>query len=163
VDYRPLTPDLRGAAEAFAGAIPERDKGFIDPFLFYQVAVNSWTQATPARRIAAVDTDGESDRIVGLVTVIPGSGWQAHVGEFRIVVLPDVRGRGIGQALIDRGLALAAELGLRKVTIEIIASNDAGLALFERNGFVREALLARHVRDGAGNLQDLVLLSHELA
>ena len=163
MDYRPLTPDLRGAAEAFAGSIPDRDKGFMDPFLFYQVAVNSWTQATPARRIAAIDMDDDGERIVGLVTVIPGSGWQRHVGEFRIVVLPDERGRGVGRALIERGLALAADLDLRKVTIEIVASNDSGLALFERHGFVREALLARHVRDGDGQLQDLVLMSHELA
>ena len=160
VELRPLTADLKSAAEVFAASIPERDKGFMDPFLFYQVAVNSWTQATPARRIGAVEA-GEVPRILGIVTVIPLTGWQRHVGEFRIVVLPDARGRGVGERLIQRGLALVEELGLRKTTIEIMASNDAGLALFERHGFVREAVLTRHVQDGSGNLRDLVVLSKE--
>ncbi len=163
VELRPLTADLKAAAEVFAASIPERDKSYLDPFLFYQVAVNSWTQATPARRFVAVEPGepGEVPRILGIVTVVPGTGWQRHVGEFRIVVLPAARGRGIGERLIKRGLSLVIELGLRKTTIDIMASNDAGLALFERHGFVREAVLARHVQDGAGNLQDLVVMSKE--
>jgi ribosomal protein S18 acetylase RimI-like enzyme len=160
VELRPLTADLRGPAATFAASIPDQDKGFMDPFLFYQVAVSSWTQATPARRIAAVETVPEV-KILGLVTVIPGGGWQRHVGEFRIVVLPDARGKGVGERLIQRGLALVTELGLRKTTIEIMASNAAGLALFERHGFSREAVLTRHVQDGHGALQDLVVLSRE--
>ena len=161
IELRPLTAELRTAAAAFAAAIPEQDKGFMDPFLFYEVAVNSWTQATPARRVAAL-TSGADPRMLGIVSVIPGRGWQRHVGEFRIVVLPESRGRGVGERLIQRGLDLVGELGLRKTTIEIMASNAAGLALFERHGFRREAVLVRHVQDGQGELQDLVVLSREL-
>lgn len=159
VQYRPLTADLRGATEAFAARIPQEDRGFADAFLFYQVAVASWTQATPARRIVAM----VGDDIVGVVSVIPQGGWQSHIGEFRIVVQPDQRHLGMGRGLIERGLALAQELGLLKVMIEIMASNTRGLALFERYGFTREALLVNHVRDGDGDLQDLVLMSRQLA
>jgi ribosomal protein S18 acetylase RimI-like enzyme len=160
IEFRPLTAELRDAAATFANAIPEEDKGFVDPFLFYQVAVSSWTQATPARRIVAVEP-GPPPRILGMVAVIPGHGWQRHVGEFRVVVLPDARGQGIGVQLIQRGLELVDELGLRKATIEIMASNEAGLALFERHGFRREAVLERHVIDGSDRLQDLVVVSRE--
>ena len=38
-------------------------------------------------------------------------------------------------------------------------SNEGGLGLFERHGFEREAVLRRHVRDGDGALQDLVVLA----
>ena len=82
--YRPLTADLREAVAAFVGRIPERDRGFLDRFLLYDVAVAGWTQATPARRIVAVDgTD-----VVGVVTVEPQRGWMSHVGDFRVVVQP---------------------------------------------------------------------------
>jgi ribosomal protein S18 acetylase RimI-like enzyme len=160
IELRPLTADLRDAAATFANAIPDRDKGFVDPFLFYQVAVSSWTQATPARRIVAVES-GPPPRIMGMVAVIPGRGWQRHVGEFRVVVLPDARGQGIGEQLIERGLELVNELGLRKLSIEIMASNEPGLRLFARHGFRQEAVLERQVIDGSDQLQDLVIVSRE--
>jgi ribosomal protein S18 acetylase RimI-like enzyme len=156
--YQPLTADLRDAVSAFAARIPERDRGFLDRFLLYDVAVAGWTQATPARRIVARD----GDDIVGLVTVEPQRGWMAHVGDFRVVVQPSARGVGVGAALIDHGVELASDLGLGKLSVEVMASNEGGLALFERHGFRREAVLARHVRDGEGALQDLVVLAREL-
>ena len=50
----------------------------------------------------------------------------------------------------------------RKLSVEVMASNEGGLGLFERHGFEREAILRRHVRDGDGSLQDLVVLAREL-
>jgi hypothetical protein len=43
-----------------------------------------------------------------------------------------------------------------------MACNEGGLALLERHGFHREAVLAHHVRDGEGALQELVVLAREL-
>jgi len=159
IEYRPLAADLRDAAAAFVGRIPERDKGFLDRFLLYDVAVAAWTQKTPARRIVAVD----GSDVVGLVTVEPERGWMDHVGDFRVVVQPSARGTGVGATLIDHGVDLARALGLGKLSVEVMASNASGLALFERHGFEREAVLRRHVRDGDGSLQDLVVLARELA
>ena len=159
ISYRPLTADLREATAAFAARIPPRDRGFLDRFLLYDVAVAAWTQATPARRIVAVDDGGE---IVGVVTVEPQRGWMSHVGDFRIVVQPSARGEGVGSALITHGVDLARSLEVAKLSVEVMASNEFGLALFERHGFTREAVLRRHVRDGDGALQDLVVLAHEL-
>jgi GNAT superfamily N-acetyltransferase len=158
VEYRALTVDLRDAAAAFAARLPERERGYGDPFLIHDVTVAGWTQATPAKRIAAVD----GDDVVGLVTVDPQRGWMDHVGQIRVVVQPSARGQGVGRALLERGIELAASLGLSKLSTEIMATNGPGAVLFERNGFRREAVLTRHVRDGDGQLQDLVLLAYEL-
>jgi ribosomal protein S18 acetylase RimI-like enzyme len=158
LEYRPLTADLREAAAAFASRIPESDRGFLDRFLLYDVAVAGWTRATPARRIAALD----GADVVGLVTVEPQRGWMEHVGDFRVVVQPSARGTGVGTALVDEGLRLARSLGLGKLSVEVMASNESGLGLFERHGFHREAVLHRHVKDGEGSLQDLVVLALEL-
>ena len=158
LEYRPLTADLREAVAAFAAQIPEQDRGFLDRFLLYDVAVAGWTRSTPARRIVALDgTD-----VVGLVTVEPQRGWMAHVGDFRVVVHPGARRTGVGAALIERGVELAQSLQIGKLSVEVMASNEGGLGLFERHGFEREAVLRRHVRDGDGSLQDLVVLAREL-
>ena len=116
---------------AFAARIPERDRGFLDRFLLYDVAVAGWTQPTPARRIAAL----EGADVVGLVTVEPQRGWMDHVGDFRVVVQPDARRTGVGAALIDHGVELARSLGVSKLSVEVMASNEGGLGLFERHGF----------------------------
>jgi ribosomal protein S18 acetylase RimI-like enzyme len=159
IEYRPLTADLREAAASFAARIPEQDRGFLDRFLLYDVAVAGWTRSTPARRIVAVD----GRDVVGLVTVEPQRGWMDHVGEFRVVVQPGARRTGVGATLIERGVELARSLGLGKLSVEVMASNEGGLGLFERHGFEREAVLRRHVRAGDGSLQDLVVLARELA
>lgn len=159
IEYRGLTADLREAVSAFAARIPERDLGFLDRFLLYDVAVAGWTQATPAKRIVAMD----GDEVIGLVTVEPQRGWMSHVGDFRIVVQPSARGTGVGGELITRGIDLARSLGVDKLTIEIMASNEGALRLVEHHGFEREALLRRHVQDGDGAKQDLVVLGQELA
>ena len=158
ISYEPLTADLREAAAEFAARIPPRDRGFLDRFLLYDVAVAAWTQATPARRIVARD----GDEIVGLVTVEPQRGWMDHVADFRVVVQPSARGHGVGAELIDRGVDLARSLDLTKLSVEVMATNDPGLGLFERHGFTREGIRSRHVRDGDGALQDLVVLAREL-
>jgi ribosomal protein S18 acetylase RimI-like enzyme len=155
IEYRKVSAGHRSALRAFADRIPFSDRSFFDAQLLEDSAVASWTQAVPARRVAAFD----GDDVVGLVTVVPRWGWMAHVGEMRVITQPSHRGRGLGRGLVDQGLALADELGVEKVTVEIRASNPGALAMFEAAGFAAEARLVGQVRDTAGNLDDLLVVS----
>src|SRR5688500_7119871 len=98
VEFRKVSADHRQALRAFADRIPVSDRAFFDSHLLRDVAVASWTQAVPARRVAAF----EGDDVVGLVTVVPRSGWMAHVGDMRVITQPDQRGKGLGRALVDQ-------------------------------------------------------------
>ncbi len=155
MDYRLITRQDRSALRAFADRIDQRDRGFFDRLLLHDVAIESWTAAVPARRIAAFD----NDTIVGLATVVPGVGWSAHVGELRAVVQPDQRGLGVGRELVDRSVTLATEMGLSKVTVEVMATNSGARAMFEGRGFEHEATLVGQVLDGNGEPRDLLVLS----
>jgi len=158
VDIKPLTFDHRAQAESFAGRIPADERGFLDHTLLNQVSVASWTQATPARRLGAFI----GDDLVGLVTVAPESGWSDHVADFRLVVAPEARGQGVGRALVEAGIALGSDLGIRKLTVEVMANRDGPIEMFESFGFEREAVLRSQVHDGAGELHDLAVLSRFL-
>jgi [ribosomal protein S18]-alanine N-acetyltransferase len=52
-----------------------------------------------------------------------------------IAVLPQFRGHGMGTTLMQHVLAEAHRLGARRATLEVRASNEAALRLYDRLGF----------------------------
>jgi ribosomal protein S18 acetylase RimI-like enzyme len=158
LELRPITAPDTPALIAFVARIPEGDRTFLEADALDPARVASWTGDQRARRVVAVDDD-----VVGIVTVVPGVGWTSHVGELRLVVDPARRRAGLGRALARRGLLEALDLGLAKVTVEVMAPNHGALAMFTGLGFTPEALLHDHVRDRTGALQDLVILAHEVS
>jgi ribosomal protein S18 acetylase RimI-like enzyme len=100
--------------------------------------------------------------VIGFVGVFPLQGWSSHVGEVRLVVDPDYRGRGVGRALARHAVREALQLGLRKLVVEVVADQEAAVGLFRALGFVPEALLADHVRGQGGEVRDLMILSHSV-
>ena len=67
-----------------------------------------------AARRRALDRARRTARSSATSPSIPLHGWSSHVGEVRIVVDPDHRGRGVGQALARHAVLEALELGLRQ-------------------------------------------------
>lgn len=52
-----------------------------------------------------------------------------------IAVHPDFRKRGIGQAVVERLISYAQELGLEFLTLEVRESNQGAISLYRKNGF----------------------------
>lgn len=63
-----------------------------------------------------------------------------------LAVLPELRGLGVGRALIDHLIGLARGVGRRRVTLDVATSNPRAEALYQRAGFrvtvERKSLLA---------------------
>jgi RimJ/RimL family protein N-acetyltransferase len=104
-----------------------------------------------------------SDELVGIALLwgIDMFHRTAHVG---IGLLPDYQGRGLGTdavgVLCHYGFVV---LGLHRIQIETVAGNHAMRRAAQRNGFVLDALLRRHVSI-LGEPTDLLvlgLLAHE--
>jgi ribosomal protein S18 acetylase RimI-like enzyme len=74
-----------------------------------------------------------------------------------------VRGLGVGRALSQETVALALEMGLEKLIVQMTVDQVSAIALFEGMGFRGEALLREHVRDLDGNKHDIVVLGHNVA
>lgn len=71
---------------------------------------------------------------------------RAHVGEIGMAVHPDVHAQGIGTALLGGLLELAdAWLGLRRVELDVMAINEAGIKLYSKHGFEHEGTLRQAV------------------
>ena len=146
------------ALQSFFARVPESDRTFFKEDLDAD-AVARWATDPRGRRAIACD-GGE---VTGYVAVVSLHGWSDHVGELRLVVDPERRRQGIGRALARRALMDALECGLEKVFVEVVADQDAAVEMFRSLGFQPEALLRDHVRDRAGELRDLIVLSHPVS
>jgi L-amino acid N-acyltransferase YncA len=157
MEIRRIEPGDRAALERFLDEIPDADRTFLKEDVADPDVVAAWVVPGDARSIAV-----EGGDVVGYVAVIALHGWSSHVGEVRIVVDPDHRGRGVGQALARHAVLEALELGVAKLVVEVIADQEALIAMFVALGFEPEALLIDHVRDRSGELRDLLVLAHSV-
>jgi ribosomal protein S18 acetylase RimI-like enzyme len=155
----PSAADLDGLL-AFFARVPESERTYFKEQVLDRATVEGWLTADRGRRALAFDDDGQ---VVGYVAVIRLAGWSDHVGDVRLVVDPEQRGRGLGRALARWALLQAVECGLSKLSVEVVAEQDGAVAMFGGLGFQAEGLLRDHVRDRDGELRDLVLLSHSVA
>jgi L-amino acid N-acyltransferase YncA len=157
MEIRELDATDRDAIERFVERVPEGDRTFFKEDVEAPEVIEAWARPGPARALAV--EDGE---VVGYVAVVPLHGWSSHVGEVRVIVDPDRRGRGIGRALVRRAVTEAIELDLRRMVVEVVADQEATIAMFRSLGFDPEALLTDHVRDRSGALRDLMILAHSV-
>jgi RimJ/RimL family protein N-acetyltransferase len=101
---------------------------------------------------------GDHDRgaeIVGNITVDLTSYGVAGLG---MMLAPPWRGRGLGTALLDAGLAWAVNAGAHKAALEVWPHNEAALALYRKAGFVEEGRKRRHYRRANGEIWDAILM-----
>ena len=158
MQIRRIETSDEAAIERFLDSIPEADRTFLKEDVADPAVLAAWVRPGDARSIAVDEQHG----VVGYVAVIPLHGWSSHVGEVRIVVDPDQRGRGLGRGLARHAVMEALELDLSKLVVEVIADQEALIAMFRGLGFEPEALLIDHVRDRSGGLRDLLVLAHSV-
>jgi ribosomal protein S18 acetylase RimI-like enzyme len=157
MELRPIEPGDEPALTRFFERIPEGDRTFLKEDIDDPNVVAAWAEPGPARTIAV--EDGE---VVGSVAVVPLHGWSSHVGEVRLVVDPDHRGKGLGRQLARHAVLDAVELGLAKLVVEVMSDQEALVGMFRALGFEPEALLTDHVRDRSGEVHDLLVLANDV-
>jgi ribosomal protein S18 acetylase RimI-like enzyme len=158
VEIRPVSAGDGAALRAFFERVPDGDRTFFREDVRRPDVLSAWLAESPVRRHVAVDGDGGA--VVGYVAVLPATGWSSHVGELRLVVDPARRRAGLGRALARYGLVEGVQAGLSKLVVEVVAEQEATVAMFMALGFEAEALLRDHVRAGDGSLRDLIVLAH---
>jgi ribosomal protein S18 acetylase RimI-like enzyme len=156
VEVRPLGAEDADALRAFFLRVPEGDRTFFREDVLAEGVIERWTAGATGERSVAV-RDGD---VVGYLALIGGVGWSSHVGELRVVVDPTRRRTGVGRALARHGLLSGLDRGLTKLVVEVVADQEPTLAMFSALGFEAEALLRDHVRDGTGQLRDLIVMAH---
>lgn len=88
-----------------------------------------------------------------------GSRRVAHRGSLGIAVVKEWRGRGVGAALLEALLEWAAASPIiERVCLEVFATNDRAIRLYEKLGFVEEGRRQRDIKLGPGRYVDTVAM-----
>jgi ribosomal-protein-alanine N-acetyltransferase len=80
-----------------------------------------------------------------------------------ICVVPEGRGRGLGQRLLAAGLSAAAGAGASSVFLEVAASNDSAKALYAKAGFQPVGMRKGYYACAAGPAMDAVIMKLALS
>jgi ribosomal protein S18 acetylase RimI-like enzyme len=98
-------------------------------------------------------------RVVGFCDILPNSAAGfAHVARLGMGVRSEWRRQGIGRRLLDACLALAKNVGIEKVELEVFSDNIGAIRLYESRGFRREGVKLRG-RKLDDRYQDVVLMA----
>lgn len=85
--------------------------------------------------------------------------WTRHVGNVRVIVDPQQRGRGLSRLLLAEICAVAEQGGIERLVAEMMAEQASALGLFQRLGFRQEGRYEAFARDSQGKLHDLVVMT----
>jgi RimJ/RimL family protein N-acetyltransferase len=95
------------------------------------------------------------DQVIGLIRIKPS---RHGFADLAMLVDRDWRGRGVGSALVRAGIDWARGQGLHKVSLEVFAHNEAGIALYRKSGFIEEGRRPRQYRRASGELWDSIVM-----
>lgn len=113
---------------------------FPDPWeklAFERETINSFSRSVVAR-----DDEG---RLVGY-TVYWAAGPEYHI--LNIAVPPELRGRGVGRALMDRAIADARKDRAEFVALEVRVTNTPAKTLYKSYGFTTVGIRPKYYKNG---------------
>ncbi|MFJ8526649.1 GNAT family N-acetyltransferase [Bacillus sp. NPDC094106] len=115
----------------------EKGEGFIDTAGFKEIIKTDTESPRNLFLVAVVN-----DRIVGF-SRCEGVYLKrfSHKVEFGVCVLKDFWGYGIGKNFLKESISWADANGIKKITLNVLETNDKAIKLYERLGFEIEGIL----------------------
>lgn len=147
-------PQLTALSEAAGEAAHWTQQQWRDIFHSQTPARLAWIAeaATPATE-AAESAENELHAVAFLVAQNGGPDWELE----NIAVLPEFRRRGVAGSLLSALLVQARALRAERILLEVRASNQAAIRLYQANGFQP---LARRQAYYGNPTEDAMILEH---
>ncbi len=162
LEVRYMQPSDEAAVSTFARAQPPHDLLFMRRDITAPKVMAAWLQGLENGSLTTLLAVKDGN-VQGCAAIIRDElSWSPHVGEMRILVDRQFRGKGLGHALAQECFAVAFGLGVEKLIAYMTVDQQAAIAVFEELGFHAEALLRDHVQDRNGTRHDVVLLSQDV-
>ncbi|MCB1645058.1 MAG: GNAT family N-acetyltransferase [Pseudomonadales bacterium] len=154
-------PSDQEVAEFTAG-LPVADLLFLSRNIQEPKVLAAWKKSIEDGDILSVVARRQGKVVGTTAVVIDKLSWSPHVGELRILVLPEVRDTGLGRILIQESFLIGLWKDLEKLTVRMTLEQERAITVLEEMGFKSEALFRDHVKDSEGNKHDLLIMSHDV-
>ncbi|MDD2227958.1 MAG: GNAT family protein [Candidatus Cloacimonetes bacterium] len=100
-----------------------------------------------------------SDGLLAGICFLQSINWVDRIAWFGIAILAQNQGKGFGREALDLIVQYGFEtLNLQKISLYVLAINDAAIKLYTQKGFVTEGTLRNHC-NYQGKLCDLQIMS----
>jgi L-amino acid N-acyltransferase YncA len=167
-DNSEITLRLLGRADVaeflqFTTSLPDHDLLFLRTDITDAGVIADWFDNIESGQILTIVAERDG-RIYGYGSLhLSNAPWSRHVGELRVLINSEERGKGLGRALTDAIFAQALDRGIEKMVAQMTIDQKGAISTFEQLGFKAEALLRDHVKDRTGHKHDLLVYSHDVA
>lgn len=160
---RPLRADDGPKLATFFAELPEEDRYWLKEDVADRAVIERWVNELDYRRVLPLVALHDGRIIADATLHRRFHGARSHLGEIRVVVHPQYRRRGLGLLLIGELVALAAEMGLERLYVEIVSGvEQPALEVVQQAGFERVAEIPAHLRGPDGEPHDLIVLAMNL-
>jgi L-amino acid N-acyltransferase YncA len=159
VVLRPLKREDKISLAQFFQRISEEDRFYLKENVTAPEVIHRWTEHMDFERAIPIVAVMDGCIVADATLHRSRAAARRHVGELRIVVDPDYRGKGLGNRLIHELIELGRALELHKLFFELVDRRERpAVYAAVRAGFQEVAVLKDRVKDVYGSLQDLVVL-----
>jgi RimJ/RimL family protein N-acetyltransferase len=159
VTIRRLVEHDRAALANFGLGLPKNDLLYLEDDFQNPEIIARLINANAAENWRQIVAATEEGAIVAYSGALRLPGWSYHVASIRLMVDRAWRRSGLGMSMAQAIVDAARDLGATKVTVNMLAAQTAGQAIFSHLGFAVEGQLARQAIDRDGNLHDIVIMS----
>jgi ribosomal protein S18 acetylase RimI-like enzyme len=161
VTIRPLDELDRPALLAFGRALPHGDLLYMEDDLSSPEMIGRLINTRFAenwRQLVA----SAGDQIIGYGALRRLPGWSHHVAGINLIVSAGWRRYGLGAALAQALVDTARALQVDKLIAEVIETQRAGRAIFDRLGFQIEGRFSGHACDRQGRCHTLIVMAQRV-
>jgi GNAT superfamily N-acetyltransferase len=157
VVIRPLATDDKAELRNFFLRVPEEDRYYLNNNVTAPEVIREFTDGINMERVVPLVAEHDGRIIADSTLHRSRRTGRRHIGELRIVVDPDFRGKGLGSRLTHELLEL------RRLVFELVNLREqSAIHTATQAGFEETAVLKDRVVDRFGSLQDLVIMELSL-
>lgn len=159
VTLRPMRGTDVETLLAFFKRVPKEERFLLKDDVTSPQVIQAWAEHLDYKRVLPLLATVDSRVIADAVLIRHRGGARSHLGEIRVVVDPEYRGRGLGVTMMRELIQIAYDAELEQVLFEFVKDLQAeAISAAEFLGAIRVAVITDLVKDIHGHPHDVIFL-----
>jgi len=158
VTIRNMHPDDVEPSFTFFCELPDEDRKYLRLDVTRREVVERRTTELDGSRVERIVVVHEDEIVADGSLELQGHGWGDKVAEVRLIIARPWQRFGLGTLMARELFHLASKHRMDRIVVRLMRPQVGAHRIFQRLGFHEEFLIPEHVRDQAGEWQDLIIM-----